>query len=267
MLAELDNGILQSQVEVAAAAWPRPKRPAQQAVAGATPTELAAGPGRYRRRTGRGRPGAGHRQADPGSRRRRRDAGDHRPGAVQRAGQPTLDRRAGGGAAARSIWPGIALKQAQAAYDLVRGDPDIAARPESRRWSRPRPTTTRPQGGLPRRDPGRHAAAAWPSRRRRSMPRRRRRTVARGEVPPAEAGVEIRAGAGRARPGRARPPARPARRPKDRHGGCAVKSAQAALASAQAATDADPGRRAVRRAGRHDLSSAPASWPRRASRC
>ena len=32
---------------------------------------------------------------------------------------------------ARSTWPSAAVKQAQAAYDRVKGDPDIAARPEA----------------------------------------------------------------------------------------------------------------------------------------
>ena len=80
---DLDNGILQSQVEVAAAAVAEAEAARSKLVAGATPTELAAAQADVERSAGGGRTGAGHRQARPGSRRRGRGAGDHRPGAVQ----------------------------------------------------------------------------------------------------------------------------------------------------------------------------------------
>ena len=53
----------------------------------------------------------------------------------------------------------IAVKQAQAAYDLVHNDPHIGARPEAAALEQATAALDSSAGGIQRRDPGRDAAA------------------------------------------------------------------------------------------------------------
>jgi HlyD family secretion protein len=130
LLAELDNAILQSQVEVAAAAVAEAEAARAELLAGATPPDLAAAEADVSAAQG----AVAQAQAALVRAQSAITAAEAQVNIAQAqynelASGPTAMERV---AAQRPVDQArIAVKQAQAAYDLVSGDPHIGARPEA----------------------------------------------------------------------------------------------------------------------------------------
>ena len=130
LLVELDNAVLQSEAAAAAAALGEAKAAQAKLLAGATPSELAEAEADVAAAE------AGVAQAEAGLREAQQAvaAADTQVGIAQAqynelASHPTETERI---SAAREIdLAQAALRQAQSAYDKVRGDPQIGARPEA----------------------------------------------------------------------------------------------------------------------------------------
>ena len=130
VLADLDNGILQSQVEVAKAAVAEAEAARSKLVAGATPTELAQAQADIAVAQG----AVAQAQATLKQMQEAANAAETQIAIAQAqynelASRPSPAERL---EAQRKIdLARLALDQAQRTYDRVRGDPEIAARPES----------------------------------------------------------------------------------------------------------------------------------------
>ena len=130
VLADLDNGILQSQVEVAKAAVVEAEAARSKLVAGATPTELA----QAQADIAAAQSAVAQAQATVKQIQEAAIAAETQVAIAQAqynelASRPSPAERL---EAQRKIdLARLALEQAQRTYDRVRGDPEIAARPES----------------------------------------------------------------------------------------------------------------------------------------
>jgi HlyD family secretion protein len=130
LLVELDNGVLQSQVETAAAALAEAEAARDNLLAGATPAQIAAA----RADLAGAQASVTQAEADLEQARQAATAARAQVAIFQAqhnelASRPT---RAELLQAQREInLAQLAVNNAQAAYDLVKGTPDIAARPEA----------------------------------------------------------------------------------------------------------------------------------------
>ncbi len=130
LLVELDDSILQSQVAVAAAAVTEAEAARARQLAGATPSDLAAAQADV--------DAAGAAVAQAQAAVKQAAAAAAAAEAQVTVAQAQYDELASGPSAAERVaaqrpidQARVAVKQAQAAYDLVRGDPNIGARPEA----------------------------------------------------------------------------------------------------------------------------------------
>jgi HlyD family secretion protein len=130
LLVELDNGVLQGQVETAAASLAEAEAARGNLLAGATPAQIAAA----KADLAGAKAGVTQAQADLEQTRQAASAARSQVAIAQAqydelASRPT---RAELLQAQREInLAQLAVNTAQAAYDLVKGNPDIAARPEA----------------------------------------------------------------------------------------------------------------------------------------
>jgi multidrug resistance efflux pump len=130
LLVELDNGVMQSQVEMAAASVAEAEAAQANLLAGATPAQIAAA----KADLAGAKAGVTQAQADLEQFRQAASAARSQVAIAQAqydelASRPT---RAELLQAQREInLAQLAVNSAQAAYDLVKGNPDIAARPEA----------------------------------------------------------------------------------------------------------------------------------------
>ena len=130
VLLELDNSVLQSQVDAAAAALSEAQAARDKLFAGATPAELAAGQAEVSAAQG----SVAQVQAGVGQSQQAVAAAEAQVKIVQAqfdelAARPSPTELVE--AQKHVDLARLALQQAQAAYDRVRGDPDIGARPEA----------------------------------------------------------------------------------------------------------------------------------------
>jgi multidrug efflux pump subunit AcrA (membrane-fusion protein) len=233
LLAELDNGVLQSQVEAAAATVAEAEAARAKLIAGATPADLAAAEADVRAAEGAvaqaqaALPRAWAAIAAAEAQVNIAQAQDN-----ELASGPTAAERV---AAQRPVDQArIAVKQAQAAYDLVSGDPHIGARPEAAALEQATAALASAQAAY-------NAAIQGATPQQLAVAKaqvaaaRTQVTVAQGEVPAAEAGFQVaqaqvahaQAALDRLKAG--------ATSEEIAMADARVKSAQAALASAQAA--------------------------------
>jgi multidrug efflux pump subunit AcrA (membrane-fusion protein) len=233
LLAEIDTGILQSQVEVAAAAVAEAEAARANLLAGAAPADLAAAAADVSAAQGavaQAQAAFKHAQASVAAAEAQVTIAQAQYNEL--ASGPTTAERV---AAQRPVEQArIAVKQAQAAYDLVHGDPNIGARPEAAALEQATAALDSAQAAY-------NAAVQGATPQQLAVARaqvgaaKTQVTVTQGEVPAAEAGVQTaQAQAARAQ----------AVLDRLRAGATAeeigmadarVKSAEAALASARAA--------------------------------
>ena len=188
LLAEIDNGILQSQVEVAAAAVAEAEAARAKLLAGAAPADLAAAKADVSAAQGavaQAQAALKHAQASVAAAEAQVTIAQAQYNEL--ASGPTTAERV---AAQRPVDQArIAVKQAQAAYDLVHGDPHIGARPEAAALEQATAAldsaqaayNAAVQGATP---PQLAVAKAQVGAAKTQV------TVAQGEVPAAEAGVQ-----------------------------------------------------------------------------
>jgi HlyD family secretion protein len=130
LLVELDNGVLQSQVEVAAAAVAEAEAARARLLAGATPAQLAAA----RAELAAAQAGVALAQANLKQAQEAAAAAVAQVAIAQAQYEELVSRPtpAEKVAAQKAVdQTQVAVDQAQAVYDTVRGDPHIAARPEA----------------------------------------------------------------------------------------------------------------------------------------
>ena len=233
LLAELDNGILQSQVEVASAAVAEAEAARAEVLAGAEPSDLAAAEADVRAAEGA--------VAQAQAILTRAQTAIAVTEAQVAIAQAQYNELASGPTAAERVaaqrpmnQARIAVKQAQAAYDLVRSDPDIGARPEAAALEQATAALDSVQAAY-------NAAIQGATPQQLAVARaqvgaaKTQVTVAQGEVPAAEAGVQTaQAQAARAQAVLERLQAG-ATAEEIGMADARVKSAEAALASARAA--------------------------------
>jgi len=233
LLVELDNGILQSQVDVAAAAVAEAEAARAELLAGAEIFDLAAAEADVSAAQG----AVAQAQAALTGAQAAIAAAQAQVTIAQAqynevASHPSAAERA---AALRPVDQArIAVKQAQAAYDLVRSDPNIGARPEAAALEQATAALDSAQATY-------NATAQGATPQQLAVAKaqvdaaKAQVAVARGETPAAEAGVQTalaqvaraQAALDRLKVG--------ATAEKKAMADARVKSAQAALASAQAA--------------------------------
>lgn len=130
LLAEVDNGILQSQVEVARAAVGEAEAARNKLLAGATPTELAqAQADVLAAQSGVAQAQANLKQAQEAGVVAEAQVAITQAQYAELASRPSPAERIE--AQRRIDLARLALEQAQRAYDKVRGDPHIAALPQA----------------------------------------------------------------------------------------------------------------------------------------
>jgi HlyD family secretion protein len=233
LLAELDNGVLQSQVEVAAAAVAEAEAARAKLLAGVTPSDLAAAEADVRAAQG----AVAQAQAALTRAQASIAAAEAQVNIAQAqynelASGPTTAERV---AAQRPVDQArIAVKQAQAAYDLVHNDPHIGALPEAAALEQATAALDSAQAAY-------NAALQGATPQQLAVAKaqvaaaKTQVTVAQGEVPAAEAGIQVaQAQAARAQAALDRLKAG-ATAEEIAMADARVKSAQAALASAEAA--------------------------------
>jgi multidrug resistance efflux pump len=130
LLVELDNGVLRSQLETAAAALAEAEAARDHQLAGATPAQVAAA----KADLAGAKAGVTQAQADLEQARQAAAAAQSQVAIAQ----AQYDELASGPTRAELLQAQreinlaqLAVNNAQAAYDLVKGNPDIAARPEA----------------------------------------------------------------------------------------------------------------------------------------
>jgi HlyD family secretion protein len=233
LLAEIDNGILQSQVEVAAAAVAEAEAARAKLLAGAEPADLAAAEADVR--------------AAEGAVAQAQAVFTHAQTAITAAeaqvniAQAQYNELASGATNAERVaaqrpvdQARIAVKQAQAAYDLVSGDPHIGARPEAAALEQATAALDSAQAAYDAAVQG-ATPQQLATARAQVGAAKTQVTVAQGEVPAAEAGVQTaQAQAARAQAVLDRLQAG-ATAEEIGMADARVKSAEAALASARAA--------------------------------
>jgi len=232
VLADLDNGILQSQVEVAKAAVVEAEAARSKLVAGATPTELAQSQADIAAAQGT----VAQAQATVKQIQEAAIAAEMQVAIAQAqynelASRPSAAERL---EAQRKIdLARLALEQAQRTYDRVRGDPEIAARPESLALQQATADYEAVKAAY-------QVATQGPSREQLAVAQaqinaaKAQAQVARAQVPPAEAAVKS-AEAQVARAQAALDRIKAGTTAEDKAVADArIKSAQAALAQAQA---------------------------------
>jgi len=188
LLAEIDNGILQSQVEVAAAAVAEAEAARAKLLAGAAPADLAAAEADVNAAQGavsQAQAALKHAQASIAAAEAQVNIAQAQYNEL--ASGPTNAERV---AAQRPVDQArIAVKQAQAAYDLVSGDPHIGARPEAAALEQATAALDSVQAAY-------NAAVQGATPQQLAVARaqvgaaKTQVTIAQGDVPAAEAGVQ-----------------------------------------------------------------------------
>ena len=233
LLVELDNGILQSQVGVAAAAVAEAEAARAKLLAGAVPSDMAAAEADVSEAQGAvAQAQAAQRRALAAIAAAEAQVTIAQAQYNEVASHPTAAERS---AAQRPVDQArIAVKQVQAAYDLVRSDPNIGARPEAAALEQATAALDSAQATY-------NATAKGATPQQLAVARaqvdaaKAQVAVARGETPAAEAGIQTaQAQVARAQAALDRLKAGATVEEKAM-ADARVKSAQAALAAAQAA--------------------------------
>lgn len=233
LLVELDNGILQSQVDVAAAAVAEAEAARAELLAGVVPSDLAAAEADVSGAEGavaQAQAALMHAQAAIAAAEAQVTIAQAQYNEL--ASHPTAAERA---AAQRPVDQArVAVKQAQAAYDLVSGDPHIGARPEAAALEQATAALDSAQAAY--NAVGQGATPQQLAVAKAQVDAAKVQVgIARGEIPAAEAGVQMaQAQVARTQAALYRLKAG-ATAEKKAMADARVKSAQAALASAQAA--------------------------------
>jgi HlyD family secretion protein len=189
LLAELDNDVLQSQVEVAAAAVAEAEAARAKLVAGATPSDLAAAEADVRAAQGA--------VAQAQAALTRAQASIAAAQAQVNIAQAQYNELASGPTAAERVaaqrpvdQARIAVKSAQAAYDLVHNDPHIGALPEAAALEQATAALDSAQAAY-------NAALQGATPQQLAVAKaqvaaaKTQVTVAQGEVPAGEAGIQV----------------------------------------------------------------------------